>query len=182
LPPTTSLTNILVLGGSQGSMGLNTLILEALPPLLELHPKLRLTLQCGERDLERCRKHLGSHPRVRLATFFDDIEKVYAEASLVICRSGASTLTELMILGRAAIYVPLPTASNDHQRENATSMVQLGAGLLFEQQKPPVLLQNMVEGLIQDPSRLNDLENAARSHSHPHAAESIMALLEEGQP
>lgn len=110
---------LFIFGGSQGAAGINTMIIDALPFLKA--EEIQFIHQTGVKDYERV---VAAYARegikgARLDRFIDDMSSCYAHASLVICRAGASTLSELASVGRAAIFIPLPTAADNHQEKNA---------------------------------------------------------------
>jgi UDP-N-acetylglucosamine--N-acetylmuramyl-(pentapeptide) pyrophosphoryl-undecaprenol N-acetylglucosamine transferase len=110
---------LFIFGGSQGAMGVNTLILDALPFLKK--ENLHFIHQTGVKDFERVQAGYLREgiQNFRVEPFIDDMASCYARASLVVCRAGASTLSELASVGRAAIFIPLPTAADNHQEKNA---------------------------------------------------------------
>jgi UDP-N-acetylglucosamine--N-acetylmuramyl-(pentapeptide) pyrophosphoryl-undecaprenol N-acetylglucosamine transferase len=120
LPPSTmNPFTLFIFGGSQGAQGINTMILDALPFLK--NAGVEFIHQTGVKDFERVqagyqREGIGG---ARIERFIDDMNSCYAKASLVICRAGASTLSELASVGRAGIFIPLPTAADNHQEKNA---------------------------------------------------------------
>jgi UDP-N-acetylglucosamine--N-acetylmuramyl-(pentapeptide) pyrophosphoryl-undecaprenol N-acetylglucosamine transferase len=120
LPPAkTEPFTLFIFGGSQGAQGINTMILDALP-FLKLE-NIQFIHQTGVKDLERVRAGYEREgiQNTRTEAFIDDMATCYARASLVVCRAGASTLSELASVGRAAIFIPLPTAADNHQEKNA---------------------------------------------------------------
>ena len=120
---------ILVFGGSQGAHAINMAMVEAAARLAAATPRLAITHQTGERDLEMVRdgyRRAGLEARVEPFLFAMDREM--KSADLVVCRAGATTLAELTAAGRPSILIPLPTATDDHQRRNAEALVQPGRG------------------------------------------------------
>ena len=126
---------LLVLGGSQGARVLSDVVPAALAALAEpLRARLRVAQQCRPEDLERVRAAYGqSAIDATLEGFFADIPERLAAAHLVIARSGASTMAELTCLGRPAILVPYPHATDDHQTANARAVDEAGGGWLMPQ-------------------------------------------------
>lgn len=127
--------NILVLGGSQGA----TILSDVVPSALErLDPKLRerifVTQQCREEDLPKVgRAYQTNNIKSYLATFISDVPERLANAHLVIARSGASTVAEILTVGRPSILIPYPFASDDHQTFNARAVDSAGAGWIMPQ-------------------------------------------------
>ena len=127
---------VLVFGGSQGAHAINVAMVEAAPRLAAAAPRLAITHQTGERDLEMVRdgyRRAGLEARVEPFLFAMDREMKAAD--LVVCRAGATTLAELTAAGRPSILIPLPTATDDHQRKNAEALVTQGAARMVEQRE-----------------------------------------------
>ncbi len=124
---------ILVLGGSQGSVELNSLILQVLPEMLAWQGRITWIHQTGVADYERVVQGYAAAGWLdkRIEKFIDDMPQAYQAASLVICRAGSSTLFELAAVGRAALLVPLLTAADGHQEKNAEVLQALGAADLW---------------------------------------------------
>lgn len=185
LPPASpSPFRIFIFGGSQGAMGLNTLILEALPALKEMGSSLSILHQAGEKDFDRVKAGYGSAGvPARVEKYIYGMKEAYEEASLVVCRSGSSSLFELARVGRASILVPLPTASDDHQTSNANALERLGGAILFPQAAGKgAELAELIRSLIADPSRLRKMEEAATGLDRPDAASRIVRFFAERAP
>lgn len=125
--------NLLIFAGSQGARSFSEVVPAAigkLPP--ELRLRLNITQQCREEDIEQVRAdYLAYDMRPEIKPFFDDMPHRIASSHLVLCRSGASTITEMMVIGRPAIYVPLAIAADDHQTHNAQYIEEHNAGWLL---------------------------------------------------
>lgn len=167
---------IFIFGGSQGALGINTLVLEALPLFADVKEHLRFIHQTGERDYDRVvegYKKAGVEARVE--KFIHDMASAYAEASLVICRAGSSTLSEIAAVGRAAVLVPFPFASDNHQEKNARVLVDRGAAFLLLQQRSNGMdLARIVRKLYQEPATLSKMEEAVKAFHRPAAAQEIV--------
>ncbi len=168
---------VLVLGGSQGAHALKMRVVETLPHLADLRDTLRVTHQTGARDrdpVERGYRAVGFTPDAR--EFIEDMSRAYAEADLVVCRAGATTLAELTALGKPAILVPFPFAADDHQRHNALALVRAGAALMLDQAglRAEVLTRELA-ALLGDDSRRREMGRAARGLARPAAAETIVS-------
>ncbi|MGH8220713.1 MAG: undecaprenyldiphospho-muramoylpentapeptide beta-N-acetylglucosaminyltransferase [Steroidobacteraceae bacterium] len=122
---------ILVVGGSQGAVRLNTIVPLALAAVAERLP-IEVRHQAGSRWHEAAeRSYAAAGVRAQVAAFIDDMAAAYAWADLVICRSGALTISELAATGLGAILVPFPAAVDDHQTANARHLVNAGAAVLI---------------------------------------------------
>ncbi|NBY18875.1 undecaprenyldiphospho-muramoylpentapeptide beta-N-acetylglucosaminyltransferase [bacterium] len=126
---------ILVLGGSQGSKAINEAIIRFLPTLFSKYPNAKVFHQTGQRDFDSVKKAIGSqyHPNYQYEPFIKDIAELYSKASLVIGRSGALTVSELIQVGRPAIFVPYPRKGQNDQITNAYLIASHGAAQVVEQ-------------------------------------------------
>jgi len=167
---------VLVFGGSQGAHAINMAMVEAAPRLAAGAPGLAITHQTGERDLEVVRdgyRRAGLEARVEPFLFAMDREMTSAD--VVVCRAGATTLAELAAAGNASILIPLPTATDDHQRKNALALVSQGAAQMIEQRElTGDRLSSEIVALIGDPERRRRLSEAARRLARPDAATTIV--------
>ena len=124
---------VLVLGGSLGARALNDIVPRALA-LLPPEQQPQVTHQSGQRQIDDLRAtDAAAGVQAELTPFIDNTAQAFAEADLVICRAGASTVTELAAVGAAAVFVPFPSAVDDHQTHNARFLVSQGAGWLLPQ-------------------------------------------------
>jgi UDP-N-acetylglucosamine--N-acetylmuramyl-(pentapeptide) pyrophosphoryl-undecaprenol N-acetylglucosamine transferase len=122
-----------VIGGSLGAQALNDVVPQALAKIPEAQRPL-VVHQSGAKQIDALRANYAkAGVQAELTPFIDDTAQAFAEADLIICRSGASTVTEISAVGAAAIYVPFPFAVDDHQTTNANFLVQQGAGWLMPQ-------------------------------------------------
>ena len=174
--PPPGAARVLVFGGSQGAHAINMAMVEAAPRLVAAQPRLALTHQTGERDLEVVReryRRVGLEARVE--PFLFAMEREMKSADLVICRAGATTVAELTAIGRPSILVPLPTATDDHQRRNALALVRDGAALMLEQRElsGDRLAAEML-ALAADEARRRRMGAAARRLARPDAARVIV--------
>ncbi|MBT9474283.1 undecaprenyldiphospho-muramoylpentapeptide beta-N-acetylglucosaminyltransferase [Polaromonas sp.] len=124
---------LLVVGGSLGAKALNELVPQALALIPEIN-RPQVTHQSGARQIEELRAHYkAAGVQAELTPFIDDTAQAFADADLIICRAGASTVTEIAAVGAAALFVPFPSAVDDHQTTNARFLVERGGGWLVQQ-------------------------------------------------
>ena len=124
---------VLVIGGSLGATALNELVPKALALIPEAG-RPHVTHQSGARQLEALRAHYqAAGVDGELTPFIEDTAQAFADADLIICRAGASTVTEIAAVGAAALFVPFPSAVDDHQTANARFLVAQGGGWLMQQ-------------------------------------------------
>ncbi len=172
---------LLVFGGSQGARVFSELVPPAIAELpAELRSRLRVVQQCRPEDLDRVAEiYRLAKVNVELAAFFDDLPERMAASHLVICRSGASTVAELGVIGRPAILVPLPGSIDADQKNNALVMEAAGGGWIAEQATlTPLSLGTRLASLFSDPAALQTAAEAARSLGQPDAVERLADLAE----
>jgi UDP-N-acetylglucosamine--N-acetylmuramyl-(pentapeptide) pyrophosphoryl-undecaprenol N-acetylglucosamine transferase len=169
---------LLVVGGSRGARALNELVPKA---LALIHPEQRpqVTHQSGAAQIEALRAHYATAGvRAELTPFIDDTAQAFADADVLICRAGASTVTELAAVGAAAVFVPFPAAVDDHQTVNARFLVEAGGGWLMPQAG---LTPEALASLLQNMNRSSLLERAqaAERLKQINATASVVAACEE---
>jgi UDP-N-acetylglucosamine--N-acetylmuramyl-(pentapeptide) pyrophosphoryl-undecaprenol N-acetylglucosamine transferase len=175
------LLRVLVTGGSQGARVLSEVVPDGLAMLQPaLRSRLQVTQQCRAEDLEAVRERYASHDiPAELGTYFEDMEARLADAHLFIGRAGASTIAELTAVGRPAILVPLPIATDDHQTANAREMVKAGGARAIRQPKFTAKeLAKQIQALAQHPETLATAAHAAWNCGRPNAARDLADLVE----
>ena len=171
---------ILIMGGSQGARGVNNAVIAALPALAAATDRVQLLHISGPGDYEAVRAACAAVPALtaRVVPFCQRMELAYALASVAVCRSGASSLTELSAWGLPSILVPYPTAAEDHQRRNADVFTRAGAAVAVEEtdiaggQLAPLLLN-----LLGDQERLRSLGRAMKKLAPERAADHICDVI-----
>lgn len=169
---------LLVTGGSQGAHAINQAICDALPKLKQSLPHLRIIHQTGQKDEQPTRNAYAQVQCVgEVSAFIENMADAFSQASVVVCRSGASTVAEVAAAGRVAVFIPFPHAADDHQKHNAQALVDAGAALMIEQKDltPDRLHAALVE-LLRDRVRLETMSAAARRMAHADAAAEIGKL------
>jgi UDP-N-acetylglucosamine--N-acetylmuramyl-(pentapeptide) pyrophosphoryl-undecaprenol N-acetylglucosamine transferase len=167
--------NILVIGGSGGAASLNRDLPEALVGLEDLGAHVSVRHQCGrDREDELDGRYEGFEGEVEVVEFIDDMASAYRWCDLLICRAGASTIAEVLVLGIPAVYVPFPGAADDHQTENAREIAESGAGVtLPDDEIGSARATRLLAGLIRNPVSLENLSRKARSMGRPDAATRV---------
>ena len=168
---------ILVLGGSLGAKALNDVVPRALA-LMPEPARPKVTHQSGEKQIDELRaNYAAARVQAELTPFIDDTAQAFADADLVICRAGASTVTEIAAVGAAAVFVPFPFAVDDHQTTNARFLVDQGGGWLVPQKEfTPDWLARMLQ-TAERPSLLAAAV-AARKMAKIGATQGIVAACE----
>ena len=174
----TATPTLLVFGGSQGARAINQAVVQAAPELLERVPGLHIVHQTGEADYNDAKAAYATlGAAVEVYRFIDDMPGFFARASLLVCRSGASTVAEVTAAGKPAIFVPFPRAADDHQKRNAEALERAGAAVMLEQaQLTRESLVQTVTSLFADQARLKAMGEAAHKLSHPNAAREIAKM------
>ena len=173
--------SILVLGGSQGARILSDVVPEAIAGLPDaIRERVHITQQCRPEDLERVKAlYAGLGISAELASFFDDVPECLANAHVVISRSGASTVAELLAVGRPAILVPYRHAIDDHQSLNAHAVDEVGAGWLIpEPDFTADSLSQRLASMFGMPTILEKAAEASRRAGRPDAAARLATLVE----
>jgi len=165
-PSATGPLKLLVFGGSQGARVFSDLVPAAVALLPDaLRARLDIVQQCRPEDLEAAKAtYAKAGVKAELAPFFGDLPQRMAAAHLVICRSGAGTVSELAVIGRPAILVPLPHALDDNQTPNADALADAGGGWRIRQSElAPKKLAEMLSAAFSAPEDLAKRAAAARS-------------------
>jgi UDP-N-acetylglucosamine--N-acetylmuramyl-(pentapeptide) pyrophosphoryl-undecaprenol N-acetylglucosamine transferase len=169
---------VLVVGGSLGAKALNEIVPKALA-LIPAVQRPQVTHQGGAKQIDELRaNYAAAGVQAELTAFIDDTAKAFADADLVICRAGASTVSELAAVGAAAVYVPFPFAVDDHQTTNARFIVDAGGGWLVQQRD---LTPEWLAGLLQrvDRAELSTKAAAAQAVAKTSATRDMVAACEE---
>ena len=170
---------ILVTGGSQGAQKLNSLLVEA----AKATPHVHFLIIAGRADSARVQALAEGAQNITVLGFCADMPMAYAAADGVITRAGASTLTELSIVARAALLVPFPFAADNHQYINARVFADVGAARLCEQKDLTVaVIQNFITHIVLAPTARSAMESALAALASPHAAQQIAQVVAAPTP
>lgn len=178
---------VFLFGGSAGAHRLNLAMIEALGHLEAILGSLRIIHQTGAPDFDLVRRayeEKGVDALVR--PFFEEMAACYQRADLVVCRAGASTISELSVCGKATILVPYPYAARQHQYVNAQKLVDLGAArMILDDALSGETLGQTILHLYRHPEERLAMEQAIRRLARPRAAEAIVdhcyALVRGGE-
>jgi len=173
-PDKKQLFNILILGGSQGAHSINMAVIDSIMHLND-PAKFRFVHQTGISDADEVAK---VYQRLKVesvvAPFFSDMAECYGKADLVICRSGATTVAELAVTGKAVIFIPFPHAADDHQVVNAKALVEDGAAeMILEKDLTGQILAEKMAFYADNAEVKENMESKIRKFGHPDAAERI---------
>ena len=137
--------------------------------------------QTGERDYNAVRVAYARREfHAEVIPFIDNMAERFAQADLIVCRSGAITVAEVSAAGRAAIFIPFGAATDAHQARNAAAMQNAGAARLLPQNElTPERLTAEIFSLLDQPQKITEMEERARTLARPRAIEDIVDLLEK---
>lgn len=167
---------LLIFGGSQGAEAINKSVVDMMPQLQKMGNKIRVVHQTGLSQMEAVRKAYEQCGIQAVVTdFIVDMAEAYAQADLIICRAGATSLAEITVAGKAAVLIPYPWAANDHQMKNALAMSDAGAAVLIpEKELSGESLFSVIDGILRDESRLRLMEKNALKTGKGEAAATIV--------
>ena len=172
--------NLLIVGGSLGARLISEVVPEAILALPEnLRSRLNVVQQTRAEYLDRARKIYDEAGIKNMCeSFFSDIETHLSKAHFVIGRAGASSVSEIAIMGKPSLLVPLAIAMDDHQTENAKALKSLGAAdILPESEFTPKKVSAILEERLNDANWLETAARSARSAAHTNATESMAELV-----
>jgi len=171
---------LLITGGSQGALPINRAFVDAMDLLEKRKERLAIVHQTGERDYNAVRvAYARREIRAEVLPFIADMAEQFAQADLIVCRSGAITTAEIAAAGRAAIFIPFAGATDSHQLRNAQALVQQQAARLIPQSElTPERLTGEIFSLLDHPEELTRLEENARRLARPRAVEDMVDLIE----
>lgn len=168
---------ILSFGGSLGAPVLNAAVLDlmertrSIPNVYHVHATGKREWARFSEEMEK--RGLLGNPRLEILPFISDMPKRMLEADVVICRAGAMTLGEVAMAGRAAVIVPSPNVTGDHQLKNAMALAQKGAAILVEEKRIGEDFIPSVVSLLENDARRRTLEQSVKAFAHPNANKEI---------
>ena len=170
---------ILLVGGSQGALGIN----KGISAMLDTFKNndYQMIWQTGTHYYDKAVdevKNNGLQDRIRCAVFIDRMDMAYAAADVVISRAGAMSISELSLLRKAVVFVPLPTAAEDHQTKNAMSLVKENAAMMVKNSETEKELLPTVFALMEDDGKQNEMKDNIAKFAKPNAAEDIVDQIE----
>jgi len=172
--------HILITGGSQGALAINRTVVDALDLLVVRKEQLSIVHQTGERDYNAVRvAYARREIKAEVLPFLSNMPERFAQADLIVCRSGAITVAEVAAAGRSAIFIPFGRATDSHQLRNAQLLERAGAARVIEESElSPQRLAAEIFLLLDDPGRMTELAERARRFARPRAAAEIVDLIE----
>jgi UDP-N-acetylglucosamine--N-acetylmuramyl-(pentapeptide) pyrophosphoryl-undecaprenol N-acetylglucosamine transferase len=172
--------NILITGGSQGALPINRAVVDALDLLAARKNELSIVHQSGERDYNAVRVAYARREfKAEVLPFISNMPTRFAQADVIVCRSGAITGAEIAAAGRAAIFVPFAAATDSHQLRNAQVFERAGAAKIIPQPElTPQRLAREIFSLLDQPEQITEMEKRVRAFARPRAVEEIVDLIE----
>jgi UDP-N-acetylglucosamine--N-acetylmuramyl-(pentapeptide) pyrophosphoryl-undecaprenol N-acetylglucosamine transferase len=172
--------HLLITGGSRGALPINRTVVDSLDRLLPRKNELFIVHQTGERDYNAVRVAYARRQfQAEVVPFIENMAERFAQADLIVCRSGAITVAEVSASGRAAIFIPFGASTDAHQTRNAQVMQNAGAARLLPQDElTPERLTSEIFSLLDQPRRISEMEDRARSLARPRAVEDIVDVIE----
>jgi UDP-N-acetylglucosamine--N-acetylmuramyl-(pentapeptide) pyrophosphoryl-undecaprenol N-acetylglucosamine transferase len=170
---------ILLVGGSQGALGINKGISAKLDAFVV--NDCQMIWQTGKHYYDRAVKEVeekGLQDRIKCTVFIDRMDLAYAAADVVISRAGAMSISELSLLNKAVVFVPLPTAAEDHQTKNAQRLVDADAAMIVKNNETEEKLLHVVFELLDDEDRQSKMRENILKFAKPDAAEDIVDQIE----
>lgn len=162
---------LLVLGGSLGAKRINQLIAKELDFLLS--NGIQIYWQCGTLYHDEY-SHFNDKPGVQVVAFIDRMDLIYAAADVVISRAGASSVSELCLVGKPTIYIPSPNVAEDHQTKNAQAIVHKKGALMIKEKELDTSFQRVFSNLISDEALQKELSENSLLLGKPNATKDIV--------
>ncbi|MFQ3369584.1 MAG: UDP-N-acetylglucosamine--N-acetylmuramyl-(pentapeptide) pyrophosphoryl-undecaprenol N-acetylglucosamine transferase [Flavobacteriaceae bacterium] len=167
---------LLIIGGSNGSREINKLIFNNLNLFESLN--IQLLWQCGKIYYEHYKK-LNNNKNIKVYDFIDKMNLAYEVADIIISRAGASSISELCIVGKPVIFLPSPNVAEDHQSKNALSLVNNKAALMIEEKNMNKDFKNSFSELINDRELQNELSRNIKKQAKINATRDIVNEIEK---
>lgn len=171
---------ILLVGGSQGALGINKGISARLQMFRD--NDFQMIWQTGRFYIEQATREieaLGLADRVKPTVFIEKMDMAYAAADVVISRAGAMSISELSLVRKPVVFVPLPTAAEDHQTKNAQSLVNADAAIMVKNSETEEQLLPVVFNLLKDNEKMLAMSENIAKFAKPNAAEDIVDEIDK---
>ncbi|MBC8321662.1 MAG: undecaprenyldiphospho-muramoylpentapeptide beta-N-acetylglucosaminyltransferase [Bacteroidetes bacterium] len=166
---------LLVIGGSQGAKQINIAVAENLNKLLSLN--LQIIWQTGNTSKDIAQKAANGNKHVVVTEFIQEMDMAYAASDFIISRAGAIAIAEIIAAKKPSIFIPLPTAAEDHQTKNALSLVNGNAALMISENDAVCSLTSVVRSLVENTGLQKTIINNLGAFSYPDAAENIANVV-----
>lgn len=162
---------LLIVGGSQGAQKINIAVAQNLNKILQLG--IQIIWQTGSSTLQLAKDAASDNNSIKVHEFIQKMDMAYAACDFIISRAGAIAIAEIIAVKKPAIFIPLPSAAEDHQTKNAMSLVDGEAGLIVKESESNEKLPEVLESLAGDENLQKKIISNLNNFSHPHAATDI---------
>lgn len=162
---------LLIIGGSQGAQKINEAVIENIDKILELG--IQIIWQTGSSSFTNLKERTSDYSSVAVHEFIQRMDMAYAASDFIISRAGAIAIAEIIAVRKPAIFIPLPSAAEDHQTKNAMSLVDGNAGLVVVESNSVEELPVTLKSLIEDSKLQSEIKKNLASFSYPEAATDI---------
>lgn len=162
---------LLIIGGSQGAKQVNIAVAENLQKLLNLN--LQIIWQTGSYSIHAAQKAADGNKQVVVTEFIQEMDMAYVASDFIISRAGAIAIAEIIAAGKPAVFIPLPTAAEDHQTKNAATLVNGNAALMINEKDAISSLPEVIKSLVEDTELQKTIVQNLIAFSHPDAADNI---------
>lgn len=168
---------LLVFGGSQGARSINTALLKCFENISGAG--VQIIWQTGESDFESVTNAASGNKDIKVLRYINNIGTAYSASDLIVCRSGISTIMELAAFGSAAVFVPYPRASENHQEKNARAVADKQAAVVIADNELDLKLESTILELISDENKLEEMGSSIKQFADIEAAGKIAQMLVE---
>lgn len=162
-------------GGSLGARSINNAWKENFKALKDTN--IQLLWQTGKSDFLSLKKFNGISEKIQLKEFIYDMPTAYAAADLIVGRAGAMSISELSLVGKPSIFVPLPTAAENHQTKNAESLVNENAAIMIANENISSSIMPVIQDLLSDPNKQKKLSENFLKLAKPHSTQAIVNII-----
>jgi UDP-N-acetylglucosamine--N-acetylmuramyl-(pentapeptide) pyrophosphoryl-undecaprenol N-acetylglucosamine transferase len=161
---------LLILGGSLGARRINQLIEKELNSILDQN--VQIIWQCGKLYFDEYKKYVSEN--VRVVAFIEKMSLVYAASDVIISRAGASSVSELCMVGKPVVFIPSPNVAEDHQTKNAKAIVEKNGAIMIKESELDTLFALVFKELLLDTNKQNELSKNIKQLARPEATEKIV--------
>ncbi len=172
------LSVVFLMGGSQGARAINHAVAHYIEYFIK--NKIQLIWQTGKFYFDEAKEIIAKHnagETIKPYIFIDEIHRAFSAATIMVARAGAITIAEISAAGKACIFVPLPTAAENHQYKNAMKLVDHNAAEIIHNHELKTKLRDKIDALINNPGRIEEIEQNAHTFAHPGASEKIATSI-----
>jgi len=173
----TGMKTVLVVGGSQGAVSINKSIAANINVFAKNN--IQLIWQTGKFYYQEAIDMIGESESIKVHEFIKRMDLAYAAADLVVSRAGAIAISELSLVKKPVIFIPLPSAAEDHQSKNAKALVDKNAAFLIKDNEAEIKLPKLLESLIYNDEKLKELSKNISTFASPNATDLIVDEIEK---